>query len=239
MRKRENRIALKQMMRGCVTSRFLQLPQLQGQAAYHHTMDHPCPLREQVLESISAEAASGSVALSEDTVKEIARLGVAPPELVAAARKELQLCKQQVQNVWEALLYETASATNSEAAEDLLRTAVKARLSTAVSAAEHAAQGTLGVVGRRWLTLRAEEWTTALQHTGPRAAPTLPTLCDTCAGKLIEDAETGFVLRKRRAAERAALNPTVPVEEATREAKLASIDDAVEDRINSLLQLVQ
>ena len=49
----------------------------------------------------------------------------------------------------------------------------------------------------------------------------------------------GFVLRKRRAAERAALNPTVPVEEATREAKLASIDDAVEDRINSLLQLVQ
>ena len=67
----------------------------------------------------------------------------------------------------------------------------------------------------------------------------MPTLCDASAGKLIEDAEMGFVLRKRRAAERAALNPTVPVEEATREAKLASIDDAVEDRINSLLQLVQ
>ena len=150
MPKFESRVALKQVTRACATSRSLQLPQLEGRGSHHQTVDPPWPLHTQVLESISAEAASGSAALSEATVKEIARLGVAPPELVAAARKELQLCKQQVQNVWEALLYETASATNGEAAEDLLRTAVKARLSTAVSAAEHAAQGTLG---RGWQTM--------------------------------------------------------------------------------------
>lgn len=80
----------------------------------------------------------GDNSSKEDRVR---KLGTAPQDLISAARVELQLCKQQAQNVWEVLLFEAACSEDPAAAENLVRTAIKSRLINAVEIAEKAAKG--------------------------------------------------------------------------------------------------